>query len=77
MLPIILNLCLGVFKYICGSISGLASISADAANNLSDAVTSLMTALGVKVASTLGGQKRLLAKGLPKPVFRVGKSGFY
>lgn len=57
MLPIILNLCLGAFKYICGSISGLASLSADAANNLSDAVTSLMTALGVKVASTLGGTR--------------------
>lgn len=57
MLPIIFNLCLGVFKYICGSISGLASISADAANNLTDAVTSLMTALGVKVASTLGGKR--------------------
>lgn len=57
MLPIILNLCLGFFKYISGSISGLASISADAANNLSDAVTSLMTALGVKVASTLGGTR--------------------
>ncbi|MVB12515.1 Cation efflux family protein [Caprobacter fermentans] len=35
----------------------MASISADAANNLSDAVTSLMTALGVKVASTLGGTR--------------------
>lgn len=57
MLPIILNLCLGVFKYICGSISGLASIAADAANNLSDAATSLLTALGVKVASTLGGTR--------------------
>lgn len=57
MLPIIFNLCLGVFKYICGSISGLASISADAVNNLTDAVTSLMTAFGVKVASTLGGKR--------------------
>ncbi|MGN0740421.1 MAG: cation diffusion facilitator family transporter [Treponema sp.] len=57
MLAIILNLCLGVFKYICENISGLASISADAANNLSDAVTSLMTLLGVKAASTLGGAK--------------------
>ncbi|MGN0185318.1 MAG: cation diffusion facilitator family transporter [Aristaeellaceae bacterium] len=57
MLPILLNLCLGIFKYICGSISGLASISADAANNLSDAVTSLLTALGVKMASTLGGTR--------------------
>lgn len=57
MLPILLNLCLGVFKYICGNVSGLASITADAANNLSDAVTALMTALGVKVASTLGGPR--------------------
>ncbi|MGN1018814.1 MAG: cation diffusion facilitator family transporter [Aristaeellaceae bacterium] len=57
MLPILLNLCLGVFKCICGSISSLASISADAANNLSDALTSLLTALGVKVASTLGGSR--------------------
>ncbi|MGN1166690.1 MAG: cation diffusion facilitator family transporter, partial [Lachnospiraceae bacterium] len=32
-------------------------ISADAANNLSDAATSLMTALGVKAASTLGGSR--------------------
>lgn len=57
MLPIILNLCLGVLKYFCGSITGLASIMVDAANNLSDALTSLLTALGVKAASTLGGKK--------------------
>lgn len=57
MLPIILNLCLGVFKYICGSVSGLASITVDAANNLTDAVTALMTAAGVKAASTLGGKR--------------------
>lgn len=57
MIPIILNLCLGIFKYICGTVSGLSSITSDAANNLSDAVTSMMTVLGVKMASTLGGQR--------------------
>ena len=57
MIPIILNLCLAIFKYICGTVSGLSSITSDAANNLSDAVTSLMTVLGVKMASTLGGQR--------------------
>lgn len=57
MLPIILNLCLGIFKYICGCISGLVSISADAANNLTDALTSCVTALGVKFSSTLGGKR--------------------
>ena len=31
----------------------------------------------ILLAVTLGGQKRLLAKGLPKPAFRLGKSGFY
>lgn len=57
MVPIILNLCLGIFKYICGTISGLSSITSDAANNLSDAVTAVMTVLSVKMASTLGGQR--------------------
>lgn len=57
MVSIILNLCLGIFKYICGTISGLSSITSDAANNLSDAVTAVMTVIGVKMASTLGGQR--------------------
>lgn len=43
MVPIILNLCLGVFKYICGTISGLSSIILDAANNLSATVITVMT----------------------------------
>jgi cation diffusion facilitator family transporter len=57
MVSIILNLCLGIFKYICGTISGLSSITSDAANNLSDAATAVMTVIGVKMASTLGGQR--------------------
>lgn len=57
MLPLILNLFLGAFKFLCGTTSGMAAITADAANNLTDAVTSLLTMLGMKAASTLGGKR--------------------
>ena len=47
---IICNLLLCAGKFIVGFISGSVSISADAANNLSDAASSIISLLGFKLA---------------------------
>ena len=48
---IFLNICLFLFKFIAGMISGSIAITADAFNNLSDAGSSLITLLGFKMAN--------------------------
>jgi len=48
---IILNLLLSVLKFLVGSITGSVSITADAFNNLTDCLTSLLTILGFKWAN--------------------------
>lgn len=57
MVGIILNLLLFAGKFIAGKISGSVSITADAFNNLMDAGTVCMTALGIKIAALGPGQK--------------------
>jgi divalent metal cation (Fe/Co/Zn/Cd) transporter len=57
MLPVLLNLCLAALKFLGGSLSGSVSVTADALNNLTDALTALLTMLGLKAASLLGGKK--------------------
>ena len=44
------NVCLFMFKFIAGIITGAVSISADAFNNLSDAGSSVITLVGFKMA---------------------------
>lgn len=44
------NLLLSLLKFICGSISHSVSITADAANNLSDASSNIVTIIGAKIA---------------------------
>ena len=48
---ILCNLLLSVLKFICGTVSHSVSITADAANNLSDASTNIVTVIGAKIAS--------------------------
>ena len=52
-LGIFLNVCLCIFKFVAGSISGSIAVTADAFNNLSDAASSMVTMIGFKIA----GQK--------------------
>lgn len=47
---IIANLCLVVFKAIVGLISGSIAIVLDAVNNLTDAISSVITIVGIKLA---------------------------
>lgn len=47
---IICNMLLCIFKFIIGNISGSVSITADAANNLSDAASSVVTIVGAKLS---------------------------
>ena len=46
------NLCLFIFKFLAGIISGSIAITADALNNLSDAGSSLITFLGFRLAKS-------------------------
>ena len=48
---LMLNLLLALMKFLIGSLSGSVSITADAANNLSDASSSLISLLGFKLAA--------------------------
>ena len=48
---ILCNLLLSVLKFICGTLSHSVSITADAANNLSDASSNIVTVIGAKIAS--------------------------
>lgn len=50
VLGVILNLCLFVFKLICGLVSGSIAIAADAVNNLSDAGSSIVSMIGFRLA---------------------------
>ncbi len=47
---ILCNLLLCVLKFICGTLSHSVSITADAANNLSDASSNIVTVIGAKIA---------------------------
>lgn len=47
---IFLNVCLFIGKFIAGTISGAISITADAFNNLSDAGSSIVSLMGVRMA---------------------------
>ena len=47
---IVANVFLSGFKFAVGAISGAASITADAANNLSDMLTSIISLIGFKLA---------------------------
>ncbi len=47
---ILCNLLLSVLKFICGTVSHSVSITADAANNLSDASSNIVTVIGAKIA---------------------------
>lgn len=57
MINVILNILLFTGKFIVGKISGSVSIIADAFNNLTDAGTVCLTAMGIKVASLGPGQR--------------------
>lgn len=57
MLPIMINLCLAVLKFVAGGLCGLSSVMADAANNLMDAVTSTFIEIGTKISALPGGRK--------------------
>ena len=48
---ILCNLLLCVLKFICGTVSHSVSITADAANNLSDASSNIVTVIGANIAS--------------------------
>lgn len=48
---IILNILLAVSKYIAGVLSGSISVTADAVNNLSDAGSSIISLVGIKMAA--------------------------
>lgn len=48
---IVVNLILAAAKYIAGILSGSISVTADAINNLSDAGSSIVSLLGVKIAA--------------------------
>ena len=50
IIGIITNIALAIFKAIVGLISGSIAITLDAVNNLSDALSSLITIIGTKLA---------------------------
>lgn len=56
MMGVLLNILLFIAKYFAGKISGSVSIMADAFNNLTDAGTFCMSALGIKIASVGPGK---------------------
>lgn len=56
MLNILLNLALFFLKFIGGKLSHSVSVTSDAFNNLTDAVTTLFAWIGVKVASVGAGE---------------------
>ncbi len=49
---IFFNMCLFIFKFLAGILSGSIAITADALNNLSDAGSSLITFLGFRLAKS-------------------------
>ena len=57
MIPILINLCLAGLKFFAGSICGLTSVTADAANNLMDSVTSAFTEIAALISAVPGGRR--------------------
>lgn len=57
MLNILLNLALFTVKFIGGKLSNSVSVTSDAFNNLTDAVTTMFAWLGLKVSSFGAGEK--------------------
>lgn len=57
MLNVLLNLALFAVKFIGGKLSRSVSVTSDAFNNLTDAVTTLFAWIGVKVASVGAGER--------------------
>ena len=58
-IAIILNLFLFLVKYIGGKLSGSVSVTADAFNNLTDAISSLFILLGLKIAALGSGSNHV------------------
>ena len=48
---ILLNVCLGVVKVFAGAFTGSVAVMADALNNLSDALASIITIIGFRMAN--------------------------
>ena len=55
VIAIFTNLCLVAFKVLVGLMANSIAIVLDAMNNLSDALSSIITILGMQFASLLGG----------------------
>lgn len=63
IIGIITNIALAIFKAIVGLISGSIAITLDAVNNLSDALSSLITIIGTKLAGKEPDKKHPLGYG--------------
>ena len=51
LIGIVTNVLLGVFKAVLGLLSNSIAITLDAVNNLSDALSSVITIIGIKLGS--------------------------
>jgi cation diffusion facilitator family transporter len=60
---IVVNIALAIFKAVIGALSHSVAITTDAVNNLSDALSSLITILGTKLAARAPDKKHPLGYG--------------
>ncbi len=63
VIGIVVNILLSVFKMIVGTMTGSIAVTLDAVNNLSDALSSVITIVGAKLAGKLPDKKHPLGYG--------------
>ena len=73
---IIVNLLLAVSKYIAGILSGSISVTADAINNLSDAGSSIISLIGVKLSAMPADKDHPYGHGRVEYISALGVSFF-
>ena len=63
IIGILTNILLAVFKAVIGILSNSIAVTLDAVNNLSDALSSIITVIGTKLAGKLPDRKHPLGYG--------------
>ncbi len=73
---IVVNLILAIIKYIAGILSGSISVTADAINNLSDAGSSIISLIGVKLSAMPADKDHPYGHGRVEYISALGVSFF-
>ncbi|MBQ4645669.1 MAG: cation transporter [Clostridia bacterium] len=73
---IVVNLILAIIKYIAGVLSGSISVTADAINNLSDAGSSIISLIGVKLSAMPADKDHPYGHGRVEYISALGVSFF-